>query len=241
MGRLIAGLIRHGDYQQLANTPSAHQPFPLNERGRAQAREAVLRLREDLRREGWALHPCLDSSCLQRAWQTACLIVEGLRKGLPEAGGEAVLELSVESHAALAERGLGSAANLTLTQIEEVLLDDQRFQPPPRDWKANSHYRLPLQGAESLLEAGARVAAHLRERMGQLPRRADRDTLKLFVGHGAAFRHAAFHLGVLAFDEIARVSMYHARPVYLEWLPDGSWRHLSGAWKPRGRHHEPLD
>jgi 2,3-bisphosphoglycerate-dependent phosphoglycerate mutase len=59
------------------------------------------------------------------------------------------------------------------------------------------------------------------------------DTLQLFVGHGAAFRHAAHCLGVLAFEQIARLSMYHARPVYLEYLPDGRWQHIGGAWKMR--------
>ena len=38
MPRLIAALIRHGDYHQLARTPSAHQPFALNLAGREQAR-----------------------------------------------------------------------------------------------------------------------------------------------------------------------------------------------------------
>ena len=38
MARKFAALIRHGDSQQLAGTPSAHQPFPLTGEGFAQGR-----------------------------------------------------------------------------------------------------------------------------------------------------------------------------------------------------------
>jgi len=27
--------------------------------------------------------------------------------------------------------------------------------------------------------------------------------------------------------------MFHCRPVMLEYLPDGSWRHVEGEWKVR--------
>jgi 2,3-bisphosphoglycerate-dependent phosphoglycerate mutase len=179
--------------------------------------------------QGWSLHPLIDSSNLLRAWQTARIIGDGL--GLDE----------IEGFDALAERGLGSAANLNLAQIGEILRLDPRFEEPPRDWKSNSHYRLPLQGAESLLEAGERVAGHLRNRMAELTGQVEGDWVKLFVGHGAAFRHAAYHLGVLGFDDIARLSMYHAQPVYLEYLPDGSWRQVAGEWKVRKRGERLLD
>jgi 2,3-bisphosphoglycerate-dependent phosphoglycerate mutase len=69
--------------------------------------------------------------------------------------------------------------------------------------------------------------------MSGLARVATDDTLKVFVGHGAAFRHAAHLLDVLEFDRIAAVSMWHARPVYFERFPDGTWRHLAGEWKLR--------
>jgi broad specificity phosphatase PhoE len=143
----------------------------------------------------------------------------------------------VASFDSLAERGLGCAANLTLTQIESILHDDPRYPPPPRNWKADSHYRLPLQGAESLIEAGQRVADHIERRMAEL---ADGDgKVRVFVGHGAAFRHAAYHLGALKLDRVDALSMHHGRPLLLESGADGRWRHVAGDWKLRAK--ETLD
>lgn len=229
--RTVAALIRHGDYHQLPDTPSAHQPFPLTDQGRAQAVAAGRTLGATLAAEGWQLDRTLDASQLLRAWQTA----ELLREALSEGPGEERAKLRVEGFDALAERGLGSAANLTTAQIARVVAADPRCGALPADWKSNSHFRLPLPGAESLMAAGERVAEHLEARMAALAARAGGDTLKLFVGHGAAFRHAAHRLGVLAFEDIARLSMHHAGPVYLERLPDGRWRHIGGRWKVRGR------
>ena len=44
MARLIVALIRHGDYAQLPDTPSAHQPFGLTEKGCKQAQEAAVEI-----------------------------------------------------------------------------------------------------------------------------------------------------------------------------------------------------
>lgn len=41
MPRLIAALIRHAEYQQLPDTPSAHQPFALTTTGEQQERAAA--------------------------------------------------------------------------------------------------------------------------------------------------------------------------------------------------------
>ena len=225
LARLIAALIRHGDYHQLADTPSAHQPWPLNSEGEIQAQQGAQVLRDMLARNGWALVPSIDSSRLLRAWQTAVIFADGL----------ADLTLStpqIESYDELAERGVGCLANLTIAQIEAVLHQDPRVADPPADWKANSHYRLPLQGAESLLEAGERVAGHLSQSMAALPP-DEHDRVKLFVGHGAAFRHAAYHLGVLAMEQLRQLSMFHCQPVMIECLPGGRWRHVEGDWKMR--------
>jgi len=138
----------------------------------------------------------------------------------------------VESYDALAERSVGCLANLTIEQIETVLQQDPRAPTPPVDWKADSHYCLPLQGAESLLQAGERVAGHLSRAMAALPP-DDHDRIKLFIGHGAAFRHAACHLGVLEFSQLRQLSMYHCRPVMIEYLAGGHWRHVEGEWKLR--------
>ena len=225
MARLIAALIRHGDYHQLADTPSAHQPYPLNNAGESQAREAVQQLHELMLRNDWSLVPAIDSSRMLRAWQTAAILADGLAK-------LASCKPAVESYDALAERGVGCLANLTTAQIEAVLQQDPRVSEPPADWKADSHYCLPLQGAESLLQAGERVAAHLSQSMAALAP-GEPDRIKLFVGHGAAFRHAACHLGVLEFGQIRQLSMYHCRPVMIEYLPGGQWRHVEGEWKVR--------
>ena len=232
MGRRIAALIRHGDYHQLPGAPSALQPFPLNEAGQGHARHAAVELVGYLERENWHLASVVDSSRLLRGWQTAAIMVDRL-------GDRFSGEASIESFDELAERSVGSAANLTVEQIERILRDDPRFDQPPAGWKADSRYRLPLQGAESLLEAGERVAGHLVRRMSDL--NPQDDTVKLFVGHGAAFRHAAYHLGVLAFDDIAKLSMYHGRPVFLEVFPDGSWKHVAGEWKVRGKREDFVD
>ena len=230
MAGLIAALIRHGDYYQLAGTPSAHQPFPLNQQGQVQAAQAAQILREEIGRHGWKLLPVIDSSRMLRAWQTARIIADGLADLLPAAP-------SLQEFDALAERGLGCAANLTVEQIREILQQDPRHAEPPSNWKANSEYRLPLQGAESLLEAGARVADHLSHRMAAMSGAG----VKLFVGHGAAFRHAAYHLGVLEFEQIARLSMFHGRPVFLEYRPSGGWRQVAGEWKVRDKNSQYRD
>jgi broad specificity phosphatase PhoE len=225
MARLIAALVRHGDYQQLPDTPSAHQPFPLNSEGETHAREGAQVLHDMIVQNGWTLEPFIDSSRMLRAWQTATIFADRL-------AGLAASAPSVESYDALAERGVGCLANLTSAQIEAVLQQDPRFSDPPADWKADSHYRLPLQGAESLLEAGERVAGHLSQSMQALPP-GEGDRVKIFVGHGAAFRHAAYHLGVLALEQLRQLSMFHCQPVLIEYLPGGQWRHIGGEWKVR--------
>jgi 2,3-bisphosphoglycerate-dependent phosphoglycerate mutase len=235
MPRLIAALIRHGDYRQLPETPSAHQPFPLTPEGEAQARQAGAAPRNTIGIEGWALSPAVDSSQLLRAWQTARIINEELAERF-----ETPPQLT--GFGDLAERGLGSAANLTISAIEAVVREDPRFEELPADWKSNSGFKLPLQGAESLLEAGERVARHIGRQMETLAaQNPTRDTLKLFVGHGAAFRHAAYHMRVLSFEQIAQLSMYHAQPVFLEYLADNRWQHVGGEWKVRARHSEYTD
>ena len=225
MARLIAALVRHGDYHQLADTPSAHQPYRLNSAGETQAQEGAQQLHDLIVRNDWTLVPSLDSSRLLRAWQTAVIFANelaGLTPSMPQ----------IESYDELAERGVGSVANLTIAQIEAVLHQDPRVSAPPAGWKADSHYRLPLQGAESLLEAGERVAAHLSQTMAALPPDGP-DRIKVFVGHGAAFRHAAYHLGVLAFAQLRQLSMFHCQPVMIEYLAGGQWRHVEGDWKVR--------
>jgi len=234
MARTLVALIRHGDYHQLPGVPSAHQPFPLNQEGEAQAQQAVTAIREMIERRRWRLLRPIHSSQMLRAWQTARILAQGLADLFGE-------RPAIDRFDALAERGLGCAANLNIEAIEQILQQDPRFDTPPEGWKADSHYQLPLQGAESLLQAGERVAGHLQRSMAALKDKVQQDSLLLCVGHGAAFRHAAYHLGVLGFEDIARLSMYHARPVVLECRKDGRWCHVEGEWKLRGDSSRELD
>ena len=227
----FAALIRHGDYHQRPGAPSARQPYPLTAPGLAQARACGDRLAALLADHDLTLDPVIRCSRQLRAWQTADAIAGQLRaQGLSVTG--------LHETSALAERGLGSAANLTVAEIEAVLAADPRHAPPPPGWKSDSSYRLPLDGAESLSEAGARVAGYLRAEIEAAPCPAQ---LTLFVGHGASFRHAACHLGLLEADDIPRLSMFHADPLLICYNGRGSWRHVSGAWKVRARKEDPAD
>ena len=140
----------------------------------------------------------------------------------------------VSTFSALAERSVGSVANLTIQQIEDIVNVDPRYDPLPEGWKSDSRFCLPFQGAESLLQAGERVAGHLKKTMQRLGERATQDTVQVFVGHGAAIRHAAYVLGVLRFEDIAELSMFHAEPVYVEYRETG-WKHVAGDWKIRDK------
>jgi len=230
MARFIAALIRHGDYQQLAETPSALQPFPLTEIGRQQAKQAALDISLQCVAQNWQINPIIASSKLLRAWQTADILAKDLL------ANKSIIQEYIE----LAERQVGSVANLSVTQIEQIISADPRYDSLPKNWKSNSHFCLPFQGAESLLEAGQRVAACLEQQMQALiPQKQDQ--LQIFVGHGAAFRHAAYHLGVLHFEQIAQLSMYHCQPVYIERQSNGRWQHIVGDWKVREKNSHYTD
>ncbi|MCO8122198.1 histidine phosphatase family protein [Stieleria sp. TO1_6] len=219
MSERICILLRHGDYHQLAHTPSAHQPFPLNANGQAQAEAGVESVRRLVQQQGWSIQPEVHSSILLRAWQTARIIVDGL----PEC--ERIIETDQ-----LTERCVGSGANLTKQQIERVIDQDPRYASLPANWKSDSQFRLPFVGAESLLDAGRRVADYIERTMQRVS--GDGQAV-LFIGHGASFRHAAHCLGVLSLDRVSSLSMYHARPVALALSADGHWHHAGGDWKPR--------
>jgi len=233
MTRRIAAFIRHADYQQLPDTPSALQPFALTETGVAQSQQAAIDLGDFLQQQQWQLDGDIHSSTALRAWQTAQIFRDRLKPLFTKT-------IQLNSFDALTERSVGSAANLTNKQIEQVMEDDPRFESLPVGWKSDSHFKLPLQGAESLLEAGQRVAQHLNTTMAAMPTTQDVQ-VKLFVGHGASFRHAAHVLGVLTLEQIAALSMYHAQPIYLECHDDGTWTHIAGDWKVRATKSEYTD
>lgn len=227
LSKPVVVFLRHGDYEQRAETPSAHQPYPLTPEGSLQAAAAGPLLREMAASHGWHWQGKIFTSPLLRAWQTA----ERVRSDL--SGPDGSYEL-VESES-LMERGLGSGANLTLAELEEVIARDPRCKDLPPNWKSDSAFRLPLPGAESLLEAGLRVSEFVKsvlETLEDSPAE-ERASAILFVGHGAAFRHAAHHLGVLKREDLARLSMFHARPVALQEDDSGVWRTVAGEWKVR--------
>jgi len=228
MPRRIAAIIRHGDYFQLQDTPSAWQPYPLNSEGEQHAQDAVLPIMEFMSTQKLDIHPFCHSSQLLRAWQTAEIICSNLSQQL-----SLKQALQLKSFDALAERSVGSVANLDSEEIRRIAGLDPRYPELPEDWKSNSNFRLPFQGAESLMEAGVRVAEHINESIREMANKISQDNLMLFVGHGAAFRHAAHHMGVLEFNQIAKLSMYHGSPVFLELHENGRWEHIAGTWKVR--------
>jgi broad specificity phosphatase PhoE len=226
VGRVLAW-IRHGEYAQPPGVPSAHLPHGLTPRGAVQARSAAHVVWRYAVEHELELDATIDSSRLRRAWETAHLMARELeRLGSPA--------LRVEEFDDLAERGLGAAANLTIEEIEAILAADPRFELPLPGWKRDPSYVLPLQGAESLEQAGRRVAKHVLARSRGLGRRS----LKLFVGHGGAFRHAARELGVLSAAQVQALSMEYAAPIFLEHHSNGSdgdrLVHTGGAWRERG-------
>ncbi|WP_420333933.1 histidine phosphatase family protein [Roseibium sp.] len=233
MNDRFAILLRHGAYHQKPGAPSALQPYGLTTSGQDQARAAANEVTGLAEAEGWQIHPEIICSRQQRAWQTAAT----LAAELTATTGQSFHILEDE---ALAERSVGAFANLTIAEIEDILDQDPRYARPPQNWKSDSHYKLPVQGAESLIEAGARVAQCLRLHTDGSLEPTGPDT-RIFVGHGASLRHAAHHLGVLGLEDIRRLSMHHARPVVLKRTHEGTWHHHSGIWKKRQSLETALD
>jgi broad specificity phosphatase PhoE len=233
MVRRVLAWIRHGEYAQPPGVPSAHLPHGLTLRGQEQARVAARAVCQFAQQHRLTIDPVIDSSRLRRAWETADTMAHELEQLVGPA--RPVEEFRVEEFDALAERGLGAAANLTIEEIEAVLAADPRFELPAPGWKRDPSYVLPLPGAESLEQAGRRVAGHVLARLRALP---SAEWLKVFVGHGGAFRHAARHLGVLSSEDVQRLSMQHGAPIYLEQGLDYSTGdrlvHTGGAWGQRG-------
>lgn len=228
MGRRVLALIRHGEYAQPAGVPSAHLPYGLTVSGREQAGNAAGAVLDFAGRSGLQLHPIIDCSRLRRAWETATL----LARGLTEQTGR---QFSCQEFDDLAERSVGAAANLSVEAIEAILREDPRYSQPASGWKRDPDYRLPFQGCETLAEAGARVARHLTRTAATLD--METPVLKLLVGHGGAFRHAACELGILSPTQVASLSMGYGIPLYfeVERLQDGADRfvHIAGDWRRR--------
>jgi 2,3-bisphosphoglycerate-dependent phosphoglycerate mutase len=95
------------------------------------------------------------------------------------------------------------------------------------------------------MQAGERVMQHITGRANSLLQEISTDTLKIFVGHGAAFRHAAVHMGLMTTAKAVALSMYHCTPLYFERIKDDSninkWQHIAGEWKIRKAINIDLD
>jgi len=218
-----AVFMRHGEYEQPPGVPSAWLPHPLTDEGKRQASAAADKIRELVAAHGAELSPSVHCSSLLRAVETARDVMSAL--GLDEGG--------LVTTPALKERGLGSLANLRVSEIEEIARRDPRVGELPQGWKSASHFRLPYAGAESLYEAGARVASYVDAISRSTAAGTNEARTVLYVGHGAAFRHAAVALGVLEWSRVPELSMHHCDPILIERMADARWRHVAGDWKVR--------
>jgi len=225
-GRRVAALVRHGHFDRPKSVASAHSLFPLSGLGRDQARRAadpILELCEEL---GLELEPCIEASQLLRAWETANLIAESL-------SARTDIRFYVLQRNELVERGLGSCANMTFSEIREILGKDPRLGMLPEGWRRMPEFRLPVQGAESLMQAGARTATRIATSLDSIPADDPRDRMRLFVAHSGCLRHAAVQLGALDVRVVSGLSMDFTQAVFIEKLPNGDWVHIAGEFKKR--------
>ena len=224
-GRRVAALVRHGEFDRPAETASSHQLLPLTDRGREQARAGAAALLSHCERLGLELDPTIESSQLLRAWQTAKAIAEELEA----LTGQRFEVVETEE---LVERGIGSCTNLTFERIREVLAADPRLEPLPEGWRRMPDYRLPVLGAESLMDAGRRAADRIEAGLSERPATDPRNYLRVFVAHGGCLRHAAVCLGTLDLEDVAGRTMDFVQAVLLERVGT-RWRTLAGEWKKK--------
>ncbi len=231
-GRRVAALLRHGHFDRPDDMASAHLLLPLSATGREQARQAAGRLLALCEAEGLELDSTLEASQLLRAHETASLLADELGRRTGRA-------FRVQGRAELLERSLGACANLRLAEIEELLGQDGRLEALPPGWRRMPDFRLPVPGAESLLQAGERTAARIEASLASLDPSEPRDLLRIFVAHSGCLRHAAVSLGTLEPGAVAGLTLEHARAVTLERLGPGRWRPISGTWTKRPPETEP--
>ena len=223
-GRRIAAFVRHGHFERPEGVASAHSLFPLSERGRDEARNAadpILELCEEMSLE---LDPRIEASQLLRAWETANLIAESLETRTGK-------RFHVLQRDELVERGLGSCANMPFDEIRAMLAADPRLGVLPEGWRRMPEFRLPVQGSESLMQAGARTATRVATSLDSIPAEDPRDLMRLFVAHSGCLRHAAVQLGALDVRVVPGLSMDFAQSVFVEKLRNGDWIHIAGQFK----------
>jgi 2,3-bisphosphoglycerate-dependent phosphoglycerate mutase len=227
-GRRVAAFVRHGHFDRPEGTASAHSLYALSAEGRGQAERAagpVLEMCQDLALE---IDARIEASQLLRAWETANILGHALTERMAERTGQ---RFHVIQRDELIERGLGSAANMTFDRIHELLAADPRLGPLPDGWRRMPEFRLPVQGAESLMQAGARVAARVATSMDSIPDEDPRDLVRLFVAHSGCLRHAMVALGALDVRTVPGLSMDFAQTIMVEKLPNGDWVHVGGQFR----------
>jgi 2,3-bisphosphoglycerate-dependent phosphoglycerate mutase len=225
-GRRVAAFVRHGHFDRPENVASAHSLFPLSQRGREQARRAVDPILELCEEMGLELDPRIESSQLLRAWETANLIAESLTMRTGK-------RFHVLQRDELVERGLGSCANMTFDAIRTMLSADPRLGTLPENWRRMPEFRLPVQGAESLMQAGARTATRVATSLASIPADDPRDLIRLFVAHSGCLRHAAVQLGAVDVRVVPGLSMDFTQAVFVEKVPNGDWVQIAGQFKKR--------
>ena len=223
-GRRVAAFIRHGHFDRPEGTASAHSLFPLSALGRDQATAAAETVATLCADHDLEIDTRIEASQLLRAWETANL----LGTGLSERTGQ---NLHVIQRDELIERGLGSAANMTFERIAEMIAEDPRIGALPEGWRRIPEFRLPVQGAESLMQAGARVAARVAASIESIPEDDPRDLVRLFVAHSGCLRHAAVVLGAIDVRNVPGLSMDFLQSILVEQQPNGEWVHLAGEFQ----------
>lgn len=223
-GRRVAAFIRHGHFDRPDDTASAHSLFPLSETGWAQATAAAVTVAALCEEHSLEIDKRIEASQLLRAWETANLLSEGLAARTGQS-------LHVIQRDELIERGLGSAANISFRRIQEMIEADPRIGPLPEGWRRIPEFRLPVQGAESLMQAGSRVAARVAASIESIPEDDPRDVVRLFVAHSGCLRHAAVALGAIDVRNVASLSMDFLQTVLIEQNPNGEWIHLAGKFE----------
>ncbi|MEZ4331596.1 MAG: histidine phosphatase family protein [Myxococcota bacterium] len=225
--RRIACLMRHAHFDRPRQLASAHLPYPLSSEGRAQAKAAAESVLRAAREQDLAIHPTIETSQLLRAWETGRILAEALEA---RTGCRFVVEERIE----LIERGLGSCANLRFDEIEALLARDPRLAPLPPEWRRRADFRLPVPGAESLLDAGVRTARRIDRSLASASAPdAPGGVLKIFVAHGGCLRHAAVVRDILPIDEAIKLTMDYCGTVLIESIGPQRWRHVAGEWKKR--------
>jgi len=223
-GRRIAAFVRHGHFERPDDVASAHSLLPLSPKGAEQARRAIDPILDFCEEFDLSLDSRIECSQLLRAWQTAKRIAESLEVRLGR-------RFDVLQRDDLIERGLGSCANLTFARIRELIAADPRLGPLPANWRRIPEFRLPVQGAESLMQAGARAAARVSASIDSIPAEDARDVMRVFVAHSGCLRHAAVQLGAIDVRTVPGLSMDFAQTVLIEKLPNGDWVHIAGQFK----------